>query len=159
MSIKALALTALLCVSVVGCGYNKTLRDYSSTYTPIHSAVLVQSIILLKHLKSVVVAYVEKAKAENPDEEVVLEMRNPLYDPDDPESEELVYVNAEDYIKEIDYNIEKLLELAEGQEILNESIQQNRGLAPLLDGIKEAMSDEELIELIKRYGPLILRGE
>lgn len=158
--ILAIAMTMAMFMGSA-CTFNQEVKDYSAAYTPIHSAVLLSSTIQLKHLKSVVERYVERAKEEvgDPDVKVYLEMENPAYDPTDPESEPIIYILADDYINEIQATIDGLMELMEGQELLNESLQADEGLKPLINGVKELLSDEELIELIRKYGPLIIRGK
>ena len=67
----ALFATALICLT--GCStFAKATKEYSSAITPIHSAVLVQSMVLLQHHKSVVDAFVARKKLEDQDATVLI---------------------------------------------------------------------------------------
>lgn len=159
---KRLALAVIMAITLLAssaCTFHQDVKDYSAAYTPIHSAVLFSAAVQLKHLKQVVERYVERTKAEldDPNVEIYLEMENPAYDPTDIDSEPYIYVSADDYINEIQSTIDGIMELMDGQELLNESLQADEGIKPLVNGVKELLSDEELIELIRKYGPLILR--
>lgn len=161
---KNIALIVILSIAAVfgasSCTFSQDIKEYSAAYTPIHSAAVLQAAVQLKHLEQVIERYIEKKAAEG-DENPTIQMENPLYDPEDTSEDaepEFKDIDAKIYLEELRDSQETLLELAEGQEVLNESLQADEGIKPLIEGVKEVMSDEELIELLKKYGPLLTKG-
>lgn len=159
---KKILIAGLFAVTMllsVGCtSFAQSTKDFSEAYTPIMTAQMVRNNVLLKHLKTILENYKASVLAEDPNVIIYIQMENPLWSPENPDPSVPQYneILLDDYIKEIDNAMEGNLSLAESQELLNASLKEDRGLEPLIEGVKKILTDEELMELIKKYGPLIM---
>lgn len=93
---------------------------------------------------------------------IFIQLENPDFDPADmsPDAEEqYIKVDIQQVIDEIDQLIKLNFELAEAMDILNESIQADKGLDPLFEDVKRILSDEELLALVTLYADKLMHRD
>lgn len=166
---KICAFIAILALSLpfFGCKtFSAETREYAAVVTELASETAIMNNIVLKWHRDVLEAYkIDKqteAAAEhkaNTGEDLPLDsfiveipMTNPEYDPADPNAApEFIYKDIDEIIKDIDDLMKLNLELAESLDVLNESIQADKGIDPLFKEVKKILEDEEVMALVKLY--------
>ena len=83
---------------------------------------------------------------------VALQMTNPKYDASDPTLHpEYIYKDIDEIVNNIKDVMKMNMEIAESLDILDESIQADRGLDPLFEEVKKILADEQVMALVKLY--------
>lgn len=171
----ALFLLPLLLLASACTTFGRETKEYSATVTPMMTRQLAFSNVCLGWLRDILKNYqtreraraVAEAKAQGIDlkpEEVtvMIEMDNPAYDPEkidetgEPVEPPYIPVDVQTIINSIEHLIAMNFEMAKAMDTLDASIQEDRGLDPLFQQVKEVLTDEQVAALIKAYGAKLL---
>lgn len=160
-------MSVLFLVMAFGCAtFSTETKEFTAVVTQLAASQAVFNNIVLRWHVSVLEAYkiAEQTKAQAthlaatgetlPLESftVELQMTNPVYDPADPGTEtEFLYRDIDEIISSITDLMKLNLEIAESLDVLNESVQADRGLDPLFVEVKKILADEEVMALVKLY--------
>lgn len=173
---KKFVIAGLLAVSCLFAGcktFSAETKEYSEVITTLVGETTVRNnVVLTWHLD--VLKYNQQIRREMTQQDIfdqtgevvplekidiMIQMENPDFDPGDmsPDAEEqYIQVNIQTVIDEIDQLIKLNYELAEAMDILNESIQADKGLDPLFEDVKRILSDEELLALVTLYADKLI---
>jgi hypothetical protein len=149
-------LSVLMLFSMAGCGFTGEVRDEAATIIPMANAQLTSSSIVINTYKSLLEAYKKVAIAEalkkdpNLDPEkivVVIEVEDGKGGIDE--------IPVDDIIANLTKMVDDNMQVAEALDLLNESIQANQGLNPLVGEIKNLAKDPEFQKLVKAYWDML----